>query len=94
MVPKREGAAGQEKTGWGCCGLRLLSARFDLEKGHSRTPEYPSLKAILMGDPVYNKRAKVGERCGSVEEQVDCLIDHATDPNILGRTWVGWEPWV
>lgn len=47
-----------------------------------------------MGDKKYNKRAKVGERCASVEEQVACLIDLATDPNILGRTWGGWEPWV
>ena len=68
--------------------------RFDLEKGHSKSPEYKALEAILKGDPAYNKRAKVGDRCSSVEEQVDCLIDHATDPNILGRTWVGWEPWV
>ena len=37
---------------------------------------------------------QVGERCTSVEEQVACLVDHATDPNILGRTWAGWEPWV
>jgi len=30
----------------------------------------------------------------SVVEQVDCLIDHSIDPNILGRTWVGWTPYV
>lgn len=29
-----------------------------------------------------------------VDEQVDCLIDQAKDPNILGRTWAGWEPYV
>eukprot|EP00731_Ephydatia_muelleri_P028749 Em0020g393a len=75
-------------------GNPVYIMRFDLEKGHSRTPEYSALKTILTGDPTYNKRAKVGERCSSVEEQVDCLIDHATDPNILGRTWGGWEPWV
>ena len=27
----------------------------------------------------------------SVNDQVGVLIDLATDPNILGRTWVGWE---
>jgi len=37
---------------------------------------------------------KVGERCITVEEQVACLVDHASDINILGRTWAGWEPWV
>ena len=44
-----------------------------------------------MGDRKYSRRAEIGERCSSVEEQVVCLIDHATDPNILGRTWQGWE---
>ena len=32
--------------------------------------------------------------CKSVKEQVDCLVDQATDPNILGRTYGGWAPWV
>lgn len=22
------------------------------------------------------------------------MIDHATDPNIIGRTWIGWTPYV
>jgi len=26
----------------------------------------------------------------SIEEQVDSLIDHATDRNLLGRMYVGW----
>ena len=26
--------------------------------------------------------------------QVDCLVEQATDPNILGRTWIGWSPWL
>jgi len=29
-----------------------------------------------------------------VAEQVDVLIEQATDPNILGRTWQGWAPWL
>lgn len=70
------------------------TCRVELKLGHEKTQEYPYLERILMGDKQWNKRAQVGERCASVEEQVACLIDHATDPNILGRTWVGWEPWV
>ncbi|TFZ33925.1 hypothetical protein EWW49_27705 [Pseudomonas syringae] len=27
-----------------------------------------------------------------VHEQVDCLIDLAVDPNIIGRVWIGWAP--
>ncbi|OMJ94285.1 hypothetical protein SteCoe_2629 [Stentor coeruleus] len=30
----------------------------------------------------------------SVDLQVDILLEHATDPNILGRTWIGWSPTV
>jgi len=22
------------------------------------------------------------------------LIDHSRDPNILGRTWIGWSPYI
>ncbi|XP_060523292.1 DNA-dependent protein kinase catalytic subunit-like isoform X2 [Cylas formicarius] len=29
-----------------------------------------------------------------VEEQVDALIRHATDYNLLGRMWRGWTPWI
>jgi len=29
-----------------------------------------------------------------VEDQVDILIELARDPNILGRTWIGWSPYV
>lgn len=29
-----------------------------------------------------------------VDTQVDVLLEHATDPNILGRTWIGWSPMI
>ncbi|XP_065898419.1 DNA-dependent protein kinase catalytic subunit-like isoform X2 [Dysidea avara] len=66
----------------------------DLKLGHGKSQEFPYLRTILLGDKRHNKRAQVGVKCDTVEEQVACLIDHATDVNILGRTWAGWEPWV
>ena len=30
----------------------------------------------------------------SVDQQIKCLIEIATDPNILGRTFKGWSPWM
>jgi len=30
----------------------------------------------------------------SVPEQVDALIDQARDPNVLGRVWIGWSPYI
>lgn len=50
----------------------------------------PKLQSFARGDPVENVRAKVGETCASCREQVDCLLDLATDPNILARFWGGW----
>jgi len=57
---------------------------------HGLTYE-PALQTIIKGDIKYNIRAKVNKVCSSVKEQVDCLIDQASDPNILSRTWVGWN---
>lgn len=61
---------------------------------HGPAPYLPHLKKIVRGVPEDNVRARTGERCASVKEQVDCLVDQATDPNILGRTYGGWAPWI
>lgn len=61
---------------------------------HASAPYLGDLKKIVKGVPKDNVRARVGERCASVKEQVDCLVDQATDPNILGRTYGGWAPWI
>lgn len=61
---------------------------------HAQAPYLADLKRIVRGVPKDNVRARTTEKCGSVKEQVDCLVDQATDPNILGRTYGGWAPWV
>lgn len=62
---------------------------------HANKPYTAALEAIVRGDPSRNVRARVsGTICKSVQEQVDCLLDQATDPNLLGRIFVGWQPWV
>eukprot|EP00897_Mesotaenium_endlicherianum_P010382 jgi/Mesen1/9372/ME000610S08690 len=53
-----------------------------------------ALEGLARGDIIHNVRARTGPICASVQEQVDCLIDQATDPNLLGRIWEGWMPWV
>jgi len=30
----------------------------------------------------------------NVPEQVDALIDQARDPNVIGRVWIGWSPYI
>lgn len=49
---------------------------------------------VARGAKEHNIRAQKGEKDLSVEDQVDCLLDQATDPNLLGRVWIGWEPWI
>ncbi|XP_015748747.1 PREDICTED: DNA-dependent protein kinase catalytic subunit-like [Acropora digitifera] len=68
--------------------------RDDLALGHEATSWYKFMEAVCLGDAKANIRAREPESGLSVESQVACLIDHATDPNILGRTYAGWEPWM
>eukprot|EP01061_Rhynchopus_euleeides_P008950 TRINITY_DN18082_c0_g1_i1.p1 TRINITY_DN18082_c0_g1~~TRINITY_DN18082_c0_g1_i1.p1 ORF type:complete len:998 (+),score=415.95 TRINITY_DN18082_c0_g1_i1:188-2995(+) len=53
---------------------------------------FANASAILKGRPGVNIRASVPATCRSTAEQVDCLVDMATDPNILCRTYMGWSP--
>lgn len=50
--------------------------------------------SVAQGSKQSNIRAREPQDGLAVEIQVKCLIDQATDPNILGRTWEGWEPWM
>ncbi|KAL0188812.1 hypothetical protein M9458_015911, partial [Cirrhinus mrigala] len=54
--------------------------------GFEKTPEYKGMLAVARGEKEHNIRARHNEKDLSVEDQ-------ATDPNILGRVWIGWEPW-
>ncbi|XP_068717854.1 DNA-dependent protein kinase catalytic subunit-like isoform X1 [Montipora capricornis] len=68
--------------------------RDDLMLGHKSNPWYKPMEAVCLGDEAVNIRAREPESGLSVESQVACLIDQAMDPNILGRTYDGWEPWM
>uniref|UniRef100_A0A8C8B914 DNA-dependent protein kinase catalytic subunit n=1 Tax=Otus sunia TaxID=257818 RepID=A0A8C8B914_9STRI len=66
----------------------------ELRLGHEKSPYYSDFAAVARGNADHNIRAKEPEDGLSEETQVRCLIDQATDPNILGRVWEGWEPWM
>ncbi|KAF7728429.1 hypothetical protein EC973_006107 [Apophysomyces ossiformis] len=66
----------------------------ELTYGHQGKPYLEPLKRVASGDPTSNIRAKVGPICRDAHEQVQCLIDLATDPNVLGRMWVGWQSYL
>ncbi|XP_063114601.1 DNA-dependent protein kinase catalytic subunit isoform X3 [Cavia porcellus] len=66
----------------------------ELFLGHEQSSAFKSYIAVTRGSRDHNVRAREPESGLSVETQVRCLLDQATDPNILGRTWEGWEPWM
>lgn len=56
------------------------------------------MEKVLGGDQNENKRAQILVQYQknryqklTVDEQIDCLIDQATDVDILGRSWIGLE---
>eukprot|EP00040_Diaphanoeca_grandis_P037768 m.249437 g.249437 ORF g.249437 m.249437 type:complete len:4140 (-) comp33873_c0_seq1:75-12494(-) len=51
-------------------------------------------KLRLIVKPKSNSiRGSAGRTCSNTKHQVECLIEMATDPNVIGRSWIGWEPW-
>lgn len=56
------------------------------------------MERVVGGDQIDSYRAKILVKYSSnrfqkltVDEQIDCLIDQATDVDILGRSWAGLE---
>ncbi|CAG8674821.1 9711_t:CDS:10, partial [Gigaspora margarita] len=66
----------------------------ELAFGHSKKSFIEGVQKIARGDREHNIRADVSQKCGSIKEQVGCLIDLATDPVILGIMYVGWMGWL
>ncbi|KAI8613655.1 hypothetical protein BC830DRAFT_1219655 [Chytriomyces sp. MP71] len=66
----------------------------ELAFGHEKKRFYKQTLAVVMGEKAENVRARVGKKCSTPREQVECLVDLAMDPNVLGRTYVGWSPFL
>ncbi|XP_029955282.1 DNA-dependent protein kinase catalytic subunit [Salarias fasciatus] len=66
----------------------------ELQLGFEKDAAFPGMKSVALGGEQHNARARLAAAGLSVEQQVECLLDQATDPNVLGRVWVGWEPWI
>lgn len=68
----------------------------DLE--HNKTVKKTSslnyLASVARGHPRYNLRARMAEQCESVRNQVEALIELATDPTVLTRNYIGWSPYI
>ncbi|XP_037613149.1 DNA-dependent protein kinase catalytic subunit isoform X1 [Sebastes umbrosus] len=66
----------------------------ELKLGFEKDTAFAGMQAVALGTEEHNIRARLPAAGLSVEKQVDCLLDQAMDPNVLGRVWVGWEPWI
>ena len=55
---------------------------------------FKDYERVLLGDKSIDIRARLPKQGLSAEQQVASLLNQATDPNILGRMWLGWEPWI
>lgn len=71
----------------------VVITKEDLESKRS-SGFYEGYCRTLMGDSKHNIRAQLPEADLTPRQQVQCLIDLATDPNVLVKTWGGWEPWM
>ena len=56
------------------------------------------MEKVVGGDQTESRRAQILVKYSSnryhplsVDEQIDCIIDQATDVDILGRSWAGLE---
>ncbi|XP_055932973.1 DNA-dependent protein kinase catalytic subunit-like isoform X2 [Argiope bruennichi] len=68
--------------------------RKELELGHSSKGEiFKRMESVCLGNSEFNIRARMKKAGLTVEEQVDCLIDLATDPHVLCLIYYGWNPW-
>ena len=47
-----------------------------------------------MGSKQHNIRSRLANENLTVEEQINCLNDMATDPYILGISFSGFESWI
>lgn len=65
-----------------------------MKLGFEKDEAFSGMQAVALGAKEHNVRAQLPAEGLTVEKQVDCLLDQATDPNVLGRAWVGWEPWM
>lgn len=66
----------------------------ELKLGFEKNSAFPGMQSVVLGTKEHNIRAQHPAAGLSVEKQVDCLLDQAMDPNVLGRVYAGWEPWV
>ncbi|KAJ1639517.1 hypothetical protein T492DRAFT_935642 [Pavlovales sp. CCMP2436] len=68
----------------------LKSTTHKTVRDHLSVKNWAAVTDIVIGGQG-SERSKLPAVGLSAEDQVRALIEQATDPNILGRTWIGWS---
>ncbi|KAI8057473.1 hypothetical protein BDF21DRAFT_349187 [Thamnidium elegans] len=66
----------------------------EIENGHSSRYYCKDIVALAKGDPDHDIRARTGSSCKNTTDQVQCLINLATDKCVLGVMYGGWMSFV
>lgn len=85
----------------GYSSVHVMLAEIDTSR-HSKKSYAPSLRALVEGrepqtangKPGRARRQQFADGPLRVDEQIECLVSHASDPAILARTWQGWMSFV
>lgn len=77
-----------------CDKMLLYFISEELTLGFEKDVAFSGMQSVVLGTKEHNIRATLPAAGLSVEQQVQCLLDQAMDPNVLGRVYVGWEPWM
>jgi len=66
------------------------------ESTHATKKYYKQLVETIQGPPGSARNTLLAKKKTylDVEEQVDCLIEAARDPDVLGRVWLGWSAYI
>lgn len=71
-----------------------MIATTEIENGHSSRSYCKDIVALAKGDPDHDIRARTGSSCKDTTDQVQCLINLATDKCVLGVMYGGWMSFV
>ncbi|XP_015438081.1 PREDICTED: LOW QUALITY PROTEIN: DNA-dependent protein kinase catalytic subunit-like [Dufourea novaeangliae] len=76
-------------------GIKPSLITLEQLKEHHDDKYFHRYNVIVTGDDeIKRTRATMKNDLLTPEEQIECLLDQATDLNILGRSYVGWQPWL
>ena len=71
----------------------MVITREELNIGFPRDPKYLEAFQKVSSGEADSQRQLLPEDGLSVEDQVTCLIEMATDPYVLSAAYIGWDPW-